>query len=284
MASEADPVAAGRTTTCSKRTGQRIVGLFGRKRAGDEADQREADNGEGGIPERSWGDASATAEGGETTERGDDGVWEPETPFSRLRGPFDRSEVSLDGSRVNFGSLWLSAPPSGQVLLHIDEVSQEVQGIQFDLAGSSAVLQAYAAPRTEGVWPQVRGEIAQNVVAEGGRAEILPGPLGKELRLHPRGAAPVRMVGVDGPRWFLRAVLSGRAATDDAAADALIDVIRSTVVDRGTQAMAPLEPLRLTLPMASDGPGDSASDPDPRSQRIEHLRPFERGPEITEVH
>jgi hypothetical protein len=93
---------------------------------------------------------------------------------------------------------------------------------------------------------------------------------------------PARFVGVDGPRWFLRAVVSGRAAIEPAAADAVHEVIRTAVIDRGDEAMPPRELLPLRLPDAegaaqADGPDTTGAEGGP------DLNPFERGPEITEV-
>lgn len=259
------------------------VGLFGRKRTAEAADQPQAGTEADGIPAAVPNDAAVT----DAALEADD--WEPQTPFSRLRGPFDRAEKEPDDSRVDLGSLWVAVVPGVQIALQVDESTQTPVGVQLTLAGSGAYLQAYAAPRTEGIWPEIRAEVAQSVVAEGGRAEVVNGSLGKELRLHQRGGVPLRLLGVDGPRWFLRALISGPAATDERAADALIEVIRATVVDRGSQAMAPREqlPLRLPLQPGSESGPDTAEPADaaaPTRRGFGQLRPFERGPEITEVH
>jgi hypothetical protein len=58
----------------------------------------------------------------------------------------------------------------------------------------------------------------------------------------------VRFLGVDGPNWFLRGVISGQGAINPADAVAIEDVFRSVVVDRGNQAMPPRELLTLTVP------------------------------------
>jgi hypothetical protein len=115
--------------------------------------------------------------------------------------------------------------------------------------------------------------------------------------------SPVRFVGVDGPRWFLRAVISGPAAVDESAASALLDVVRETVVVRGDEAMAPRELLSLKLPEQPDPSGGtvadqgataggdargtgntSEGDASPDAPSLDDLKPFERGPEITEIH
>jgi hypothetical protein len=89
----------------------------------------------------------------------------------------------------------------------------------------------------------------------------------------------------------LRAVLSGPAAVDEEAASVLLDVVRATVVVRGNEAMAPRELLPLKLPEQVDVAGqdvahehtaqDDAAGP---AASLDDFKPFERGPEITEIH
>jgi hypothetical protein len=55
-------------------------------------------------------------------------------------------------------------------------------------------------------------------------------------------------VGVDGPRWFLRALFTGVAATDPALAGVLEDAVRNIVVVRGSSPMPVRDPLPLVLP------------------------------------
>ena len=95
--------------------------------------------------------------------------------------------------------------------------------------------------------------------------------------------SPARFVGVDGPRWFLRAVLSGRAAIDEDAASALLDVVRATVVVRGDAAMAPRELLALKLPDQAGSATQDVVEDEPATPSVADLKPFERGPEITEI-
>jgi len=100
--------------------------------------------------------------------------------------------------------------------------------------------------------------------------------------------SPARFIGVDGPRWFLRAVLSGRAAIDEDAASALLDVVSATVVVRGDEAMAPRELLTLKLPdqqaEVAEAVTEEVADEEPAAPKLSDLKPFERGPEITEIH
>jgi hypothetical protein len=88
---------------------------------------------------------------------------------------------------------------------------------------------------------------------------------------------PARFIGVDGPRWFLRGVLTGQPAVEPGTDAELVALFRDVVVVRGGDPMAPREPIPLRLPEDVPG-GPQAAQPadDP-------LNPFQRGPEITEI-
>lgn len=219
----------------------------------------------------------------------------PPSRPSRRGGPFDRSEVPGLEGRLDLGALWLTGAPGMELRLELEEESQNVVGVTAVLGESAVQLQAFAAPRSEGIWDDIRAEIAASITAQGGTADKTSGPLGNELRAQmpsqdPSGRtvfSPMRFVGVDGPRWFLRAVLSGPAAHDDHAASTLLEVVRATVVVRGDEAMAPRELLALQLPEQPDPATEVAVEEDAATQgapAIDDFKPFERGPEITEIH
>ena len=147
----------------------------------------------------------------------------------------------------------------------------------------------FAAPRSEGIWDEIRDEIAAGVTQQGGTVDEVPGVFGRELmvRIPVRaadgrtGTQPARFVGIDGPRWFLRAVIHGAAVHDVEAAADIESLMRDLVVVRGEEAMAPRELLALRLP-GEFLPSDAAAPEGEESNRPD-LDPFERGPEITEV-
>jgi hypothetical protein len=210
---------------------------------------------------------------------------------TEAQGPFDASEVDGPTGRLDLGALWIRGVAGMELRLEVEEATQNVVGATAVLGDSAVQLQAFAAPKTMGIWDDIRSEIAESIVGQGGTADEQRGVLGTELRTRMPSAgpdgrtvfAPARFVGVDGPRWFLRAVFSGRAAIDDEAAEALMDVLRQTVVVRGEAAMAPRELLPLRLPQeVTDAVEDEADDEGP-GRSADDLNPFERGPEITEV-
>lgn len=209
----------------------------------------------------------------------------------------DRSEVADDSEYLNLGSIWLKGRDGMELRLEINEQEQQITGVTAALGESAVQLQAFAAPRTEGVWIDIRNEIAASITDSGGTAEVVTGEFGEELQTRMPQAdgsgrtvfVPARFVGIDGPRWFLRAVISGRAAIEPAAADEIHTVIRTAVIDRGEEAMPPRELLPLQLPPAAVDPGDALDDAEPGADttaphaQLDDLQPFERGPEITEV-
>lgn len=206
----------------------------------------------------------------------------------RSSGPYDVSEIDPDDdTRLDLGALRIAGAPGMELRLEVDEEQQQVVGATAVLGESAVQLQAFAAPRTAGVWDDIREEIAASIVAQGGTAEQKHGELGRELlarmpQAGPDGRtvyAPARFVGVDGPRWFLRAVLSGRAAVEPQAAEPLMQVVRNIVVVRGDSAMPPRELLPLHLPEQA---AETQSEQE-QGRSADDLNPFERGPEITEV-
>ncbi|MGG5258871.1 DUF3710 domain-containing protein [Phycicoccus avicenniae] len=227
-------------------------------------------------------EGTASDEGtGSDEDAGDPGA------ASREAGPFDVTEVDGRDGRVDLGALWVRGVPGMELRLEVEQESQQVNAATAVIGESALQLQAFAAPRSSGLWREIRREIAMAVEQQGGTVEERDSDLGTQLRTRMPSAgpdgrtvfAPATFVGVDGPRWFLRGVLSGRAAIDDDAADTLLEVLREVVVVRGGDPMAPRELLPLTLPQDAQPEAEAAQDED----APETLDPFERGPEITEV-
>ncbi|MFC7488495.1 DUF3710 domain-containing protein [Knoellia sp. CPCC 206453] len=217
----------------------------------------------------------------------------PDAPVDRSSGPFDATEVDDDDGRLDLGSLRVSGAEGMELRLEIDQEQQHVIAATAVIGESALQLQAFAAPRSGGLWAQIRSEIAVAIETQGGTADLEYTEFGTELRTRMPSAgpdgrtvfAPARFIGVDGPRWFLRGVISGRGAIDEASAAPLLDIFRETVVVRGSDPMAPRELLPLALPQEEAAPMPAAPDGEtaPEATSTDDLNPFERGPEITEV-
>ena len=64
----------------------------------------------------------------------------------------------------------------------------------------------------------------------------------------------LKFFGADGPRWFLRGILSGQALQDEATSVVLDNVFRQLVVNRGLEALPPRELLPLVMPAGNVAP------------------------------
>ncbi|SHM47025.1 DUF3710 domain-containing protein [Cryptosporangium aurantiacum] len=167
-------------------------------------------------------------------------------------GPWDADAApSDDVQRVDLGALRVPTLPDVELRVEADQQGQVASVVLTD--GSSALeLAAFAAPRTEGIWDDVRQELEAGIRGDGGVVAHEQGEFGPELRATvkvPDGSKQLlRFVGVDGPRWFLRATFTGAAAADAAAGPQLAESVRQTVVVRGTDPMPVRDPLPLRLP------------------------------------
>jgi len=230
-------------------------------------------------------DTDATED--QAVEAHDDDGEPSAAPPARPSGPWDVSDVDDPAAtgRVNMGGMWIPMAEGLEVRIEADQESGHVLAVTLVLDDGALQLQPFAAPRHEGIWDEVRAEIRTGITRDGGTSDEVEGPLGTELRTKvpvraqdgKSSVEPARFLGADGPRWFLRGVLTGRPAAQPGSDDALLELFRDVVVVRGAGPMAPREPIPLTLPEGAPTAPDEVDDDD-------HLSPFTRGPEITEIH
>ncbi len=252
---------------------------------------------EGGVE---IGDETAGDETGESedgTAPSPDPDVEPELDLAALDGaqwrddgPFEIGELhesdpdEADGEdgdadeqpRIDLGSIILTGVPGSELRLQVTEDTEEIVSAMLilpdaepdadgaaapgPLSSSALELSAFAAPRSGGLWQELRDEIAEAAIDAGGSASLGEGPFGVELRrLVPvttpegeQGYQPSRMWVAEGPRWMLRGIVYGSAAIEeDLDAPTVVAVIaafRAVVVRRGDEAMAPGDLLPFTMP------------------------------------
>ncbi|MEY3734347.1 MAG: hypothetical protein RL347_1706 [Actinomycetota bacterium] len=182
---------------------------------------------------------------------------------TKATGPWDVTEVDGPDGRLDFGSLWVRGVDGLQVQAQVDEASGAVSVVTLTHGQGGLQLQAFAAPRTGGLWEEVRGKLRSSVTGQGGVIEEAQGEHGVELRgkVPGQGALqPVRFVGVDGPRWFLRGLFLG-AAAEPGGSPELEQVFRDIVVVRGGDAMPMGEALAMRLPQMDPGASDQGASP-----------------------
>jgi hypothetical protein len=199
----------------------------------------------------------------------------------RSAGPYDITEVDSiesteDSPKIDLGSLILTPLPGSELRLQVAEETSEIVSAMLVIEtiveppasanekrqtySSALELGAYAAPRSGGLWAELRDEISRSATEAGGTASLGEGPFGVELRrLIPvttpdgeEGYQPSRMWVAEGPRWLLRGIVYGQAAIeDDTDSPVVADVLaafRQVIVRRGDEAMAPGDLLPLTMP------------------------------------
>lgn len=175
-------------------------------------------------------------------------------------GPLDVSEVKETKPYIDFGSIRVPVRDSMQVRVEVEEQTKRVVAVTLDYNESSLQLQAFAASRNEGLWHEIRAQLHDAVTNQGGESVDGIGTLGHELNTKTPvldesgsliGNRLVRFVGVDGPRWFLRGVISGAAIIDPLAAGEIEDLFRGVVVVRGETPFPPKDLLPLVVPGGS---------------------------------
>lgn len=187
-----------------------------------------------------------------------------EAPEDRSEaGPFDESEAdaaSNPGGYIDFGALRIPAREGLALRLEFLEKTRRVVAVALDLNGSTLQVQAFAAPRSSGIWADVRSKLKATVTQQGGEVNEVETELGTALHTflphmakQEGQAAPRRgafFYGVDGPRWFVRGVISGGATRDEAKLAEMLELFRGVIVVRGSRAVPPRDLLELTVPKA----------------------------------
>ncbi|MBP7835729.1 MAG: DUF3710 domain-containing protein [Rhodoluna sp.] len=181
----------------------------------------------------------------------------------RTAGPLDVNEVQGVKPYVDFGSLRIPSRENLAMRLEVEESTQRIVAVSMDFAGSSLQLQAFAAPKNEGVWHEIRTQMRESLAAQGGETEERIGSLGPELIAKiplndesgkQAGHRLAKFIGVDGPKWFLRGVVGGAALNDARAAADIDDLFRSVIVVRGDVPLPPKDLLPLTIPGGTVAP------------------------------
>jgi hypothetical protein len=181
------------------------------------------------------------------------------------RGPYDVQHAPAGVARLDLGSLQIPAVEGVEVRVQAspDGVIEHVVLV----SGAGAVeFGAFAAPRSEGIWDEVREEMVKEMAAANITAREVDGTYGREVvaRLpDPQGQlVDVRYIGVDGPRWFVKATFQGPVAVDMAQAPVLAECLEGLVVVRDDEPRPVREPLPMRLPqeMAEQAQGAPAQD------------------------
>jgi hypothetical protein len=176
----------------------------------------------------------------------------------RAHGPWDSSERSPDTDDPNYldlGSLWVLGNPGFTLQVPTDDDAGTMGSVVLVTEESGLELRAFADARSGGLWDDVRADLELEAMRLDGECEEVDGPFGPELRVRipvelpdgEPGFQPSRIVGIEGPRWMLRATFLGREALEPDDDSVLMHALRDVIVVRGDEPMAPREALLITF-------------------------------------
>lgn len=218
-------------------------------------------------------------------------------------GPWDVEDENVPDydEYLDMGSYYLPFLKGIELRVKANRATQQVLGTTITYGSSSVEIEAFAAPKTFGLWDDVRADL----IEANKDAKEVEGVFGTELALPVtvKGGRKVltRIVGVDGPRWMLRGIFSGKAATDPEGeeAKALNQFFADIVVERGDDPLAPRDLIPMHPPVApaerkaakaaaeeaeqkTEIP-DKPKGPFDSDQQIEVKTTLSRGPMFSEV-
>lgn len=281
------------------------MGLFGfgkKKRQSEEALEASAEENEEAV------DAA------ENVDEAQEGVALPK-PSAEYEGrgdkhgPWDVEDENVPDydEYLDMGSYYLPFLKGIELRVKANRATQQVLGTTITYGSSSVEIEAFAAPKTLGLWDDVRADL----IEANKDAKEVEGVFGTELALPVtvKGGRKVltRIVGVDGPRWMLRGIFSGKAAIDPDSpeTEALNKFFAGIVVERGEEPLAPRDLIPMHPPVApaerkaakaaaeageangkehfKDIPDNKPKGPLSQDQQTEVKTTLSRGPMFSEV-
>jgi hypothetical protein len=184
------------------------------------------------------------------------------------QGPIEFHEDLDVTSMLNLGALYLPNVPGLEVHLDLDPRSGKGKSVSLHLGMTIAEVQVFAAAANEDLWANMRDAIATGLREQKVDCSVELGRFGTEIHavmptvdldgnVH---VQPVRFIGVRGPRWLVRVVVSGDGAllNSNIARDGELDiddVVTQLVVNRGDAPLPPGERLVLQSPDTPDDMG-----------------------------
>ncbi len=184
----------------------------------------------------------------------DDPIWEQP-------GPRNAGEVDTSDGYVDMGSILFPAVPGMQLRTQLADDGSTVLQILVVLGNSGVQMSVAAAPRSGGVWDEVREEIRSGFASQGASVTDVESRYGDELLVDMpmrmpdgrSGTSRMRIIGREGDRWFARIDVLGPAAASPEAGAHIEKVIDRIVVRRDKHPRTRLELLPLHVPGGAAG-------------------------------
>lgn len=180
----------------------------------------------------------------------DDPIWEQP-------GPRSAYEVNHSIGYVDMGSVKLPLVPGMQIQTHMADDRQTIIRILVVIGNSGVQISVAAAPKSGGVWGEIYPGIISSMRADGATVKEVEGRYGVEIRANVpivaqdgvKAIQNMRVLGIEGERWFARIDLLGPAAVDPEAGRNLERFIDRIVVVRDDKPRARLDLLPITAPV-----------------------------------
>lgn len=173
-------------------------------------------------------------------------------------GPRSVEEVDVSEGYIDLGSLRIPAIQGMQLRTQVADDKTSVLRVLIVLGVSGIQMSVAAAPRSGGVWDEVREEILASLESDGAQVQLSETRYGTELLADIPATMPdggqatsrMRIIGREGPRWFARIDVLGPAADSPEAGLEIERVIDRIVVVRDDRPRARLDLLPLHVPDA----------------------------------
>lgn len=171
-------------------------------------------------------------------------------------GPRSAEEVDTSVGYVDLGAILVPAVKGMQLRTQVADDGRTVLRILLVLGDSGLQISAAAAPRSGGVWEEIRAQIREGLESDGARVEETEGRYGVELYADipmtlPDGrqaSSRMRIIGREGPRWFSRIDVIGPAAQSAEAGREIERILDRIVIVRDERPRARLDLLPLHVP------------------------------------
>ncbi len=181
------------------------------------------------------------------------------------RGPKDSEGLPVPAGYLDLGAVYVPRLPGLQLRGKFESDKSTLHKVLLVLGSSAVTVSVAAAPKSGGAWDVLRDQIASSITNAGGQVETVEGPYGLELQTRiaatlpdgSKGYSPLRIIGVEGPRWIARLDIQGMAARSEKEAAACEDLIDKLIVNRGNDPRIRFEVLPLSLPQEARGARDS---------------------------
>lgn len=179
-------------------------------------------------------------------------------------GPQDSFGEPAPAGYLDLGALYVPRMPGLQLRGKFEKGRETLSRMLLVLGKTGVTASVAAAPKSGGAWPELADQIETSIVAAGGQVSRVDGRYGEELDAKvagvlpdgTKGFTPLRIVGIEGPRWLVRLDIQGSAISGDAEARETVDeLIEQLIVNRGSEPKIRFELLPFQLPQeAVDGP------------------------------